>query len=103
MEILSALVLAMLVKIATDGAKWLTLRVTPAIPDNAKKAAAYILALAGTQLANLHVPQSFYGPVLSSIEPVLTSLLVAWLSMVVHDAADLLAIYAQNHPTTKKT
>ena len=102
MEILSGLVLAILVKIATDGVKWLTLRVTPAIPDEAKKIVAYVLALVGAQLSNLHVPQSIYGPVLSSVEPVLTALLIAWLSMTVHDFSDWLAIYARNHPSVKK-
>lgn len=101
MGVLEAAILSALVKLTTDGAKWLSEKGSVALPDVVKKIVAYVLALVGTQLAQFHVPSEIYGPILSNAEPALTSLLVAFGATIIHDTLDWVSRVAGNHPSVK--
>lgn len=90
------LVLAgLLAKYLTDIIKWLGDKGNLEIPTIAKKIVAFILSVATTYIARLHLSLDL-GPTMQSLQPFLTSVIVTGLSFALHDLLDWLAIVAGN-------
>ncbi len=84
----------LLSKFLTDVVKWLADRGQLEIPDLAKKIVAFILSVATTYMAKLHLPGNLGS--LEILQPYLTSIVVAGLSYALHDLLDWLAYVAGN-------
>lgn len=83
---------AVLVKMATDVAKWLT----PAtLSDIEQKVAAYILALVAVLLTHLNVPAALQMPIEGWAGMIITSLTVWAGATLVHWLAKLINKYSK--------
>ena len=91
---LDLVVSGLLAKYLTDAVKWLGDKGNLEIPDLAKKIVAFILSALTTYVAKLHLPIDMGA--IQSLQPFLTSVVVAGLSYALHDLLDWLAKVAGN-------
>src|SRR5579859_4952579 len=91
---LDLVISGLLAKYLTDVVKWLGDKGNLEIPDLAKKIVAFILSALTTYVARLHLPIDMGA--IQSLQPFLTSVVVAGLSYALHDLLDWLAQAANN-------
>jgi hypothetical protein len=88
------IVSGLLAKYLTDAVKWLGDKGNVAIPNLAIKIVAFILSALTTYVARLHLPIDLGA--IQSLQPFLTSVVVAGLSYALHDLLEWLAQVANN-------
>lgn len=94
--------LAIVVKLATDGAQVLVVAakfIDADKKDIATKVSAYVISLATVALTKSGLPQAYWGPELSALAQPLSALVLTGATMIVHElwsAASYLKVHAKN-------